>query len=111
MSSGGIVVISKYCEGNNLTVEYPLGQKLCGLNSEDVSFDTNQMERHLEVISISYENYDSSTKRRLLVSLRLFLCSYYRGACLVSSQPTSPVLLSPTKGSLASYPYTQNVQS
>ncbi|KAL2558499.1 hypothetical protein Fot_03238 [Forsythia ovata] len=69
-------------ENNNSAVEYPLGLKLIGLHIEDVSFATDQTERHLEVGNTGYRNYDSSAKRRLLVSLGIFLCIYYKGGML-----------------------------
>ncbi|KAL2559412.1 Uncharacterized protein Fot_04151 [Forsythia ovata] len=78
----GIVVISDYCKGNSSAVKYPLGLKLIGLHIEDVSFATDQTERHLEVRNIGYGNYDSSAKRRLLVSLGIFLRIYYKGGIL-----------------------------
>ncbi|KAL2485381.1 hypothetical protein Adt_30137 [Abeliophyllum distichum] len=79
----GIVIISEYCKDNSLAVKYPLGLKLIGLHIEDVSFVTDQTERHLEVGSTDYENYDSSAKRHLLVSLGIFLCIiYYKGDML-----------------------------
>ncbi|KAL2533426.1 hypothetical protein Adt_06777 [Abeliophyllum distichum] len=81
-SCSGFAVISEYCKGNSLAVEYPLGLKLIGLHIEDVSFATDQTERHLEVGNTSYGNYDSSAKRRLLVSLGIFLRSYYKGGML-----------------------------
>ncbi|KAL2496775.1 Uncharacterized protein Fot_40532 [Forsythia ovata] len=68
--------------GNNSAVEYPLGLKLIGLHIEDVSFATDQTERHLEVGNTGYGNYDSSAKRRLLVSLGIFLRIYYKGGML-----------------------------
>ncbi|KAL2501525.1 hypothetical protein Fot_35373 [Forsythia ovata] len=79
---GGTVIISEYCKGNNSAVEYPLGLKLIRIYIEDVSFATNQMERHLEVGNTCYGNYGSSTKRRLLVSLEIFLRIYYKGGIL-----------------------------
>ncbi|KAL2468454.1 zinc finger CCCH domain-containing protein 19 [Forsythia ovata] len=78
----GIVVISEYCKGNSSAVEYPLGLKLIGLHIENVSFATNQTERHLEVGNTGYENYDFSAKKRLLVLLVLFLRIYYKGGIL-----------------------------
>ncbi|KAL2512268.1 hypothetical protein Adt_17868 [Abeliophyllum distichum] len=81
-SCSGVVVISEYCKGNSSAVEYLLGLKLIGLHIEDVSFATDQTERHLEVGSTGYENYDSSAKRRLFVSLGLFLRIYYKGGML-----------------------------
>ncbi|KAL2538914.1 trihelix transcription factor ASIL2 [Forsythia ovata] len=67
---------------NSSAVEYPLGLKLIGLHIEDVSFATDETERHLEVENTGYENYDSSAKRHLLVSLVLFLRIYYKGGML-----------------------------
>ncbi|KAL2544908.1 hypothetical protein Fot_14141 [Forsythia ovata] len=78
----GAVVILEYFKGNNSAVEYLLGLKLIGLHIEDVSFATDQTERHLEVGNTDYENYDSSAKRRLLLSLGLFLLIYYKGGML-----------------------------
>ncbi|KAL2519733.1 hypothetical protein Adt_15980 [Abeliophyllum distichum] len=78
----GIAVILEYCKDNSSAVEYPLGLKLIGLHIEDVSFAMDQTECYLEVGSTSYESYDYSTKRRLLVSLRLFLRIYYKGGML-----------------------------
>ncbi|KAL2528118.1 Uncharacterized protein Fot_20719 [Forsythia ovata] len=72
----------EYCKDNNSAVEYPLGLKLIVLHIEDVSFATDQTEHHLEVENIGYENYDSSAKRRLLVSFGIFLCIYYKGGML-----------------------------
>ncbi|KAL2474701.1 hypothetical protein Adt_35437 [Abeliophyllum distichum] len=81
-SCSGVTVISEYCKGNRSAVEYPLGLKLIGLHIEDVSFATDQTKHHLEVGNTSYGNYDSSTKRRLLVSLGIFLRIYYKGGML-----------------------------
>ncbi|KAL2557996.1 Uncharacterized protein Fot_02735 [Forsythia ovata] len=78
----GTTVILEYCKGNNSKVEYSLGLKLIGLHIEDVSLSTDQTERHLEVGNTSYENYDFSAKRRLLVSLEIFLRIYYKGGML-----------------------------
>ncbi|KAL2467029.1 hypothetical protein Adt_42880 [Abeliophyllum distichum] len=86
----GIVIISEYCKGS--AVEYPSRLKLIGLYIENVSFIMDQMVRHLEVGSTGYENYDSSAKKCLLVSLGLFLRIYYKEACLVSSQLAFSVL-------------------
>ncbi|KAL2532250.1 hypothetical protein Adt_05601 [Abeliophyllum distichum] len=72
----------EYCKENSSEVEYPLRLKLIGLHIEDVSFATDQTERHLEVGNTGYENYDSSAKRHLLVSLGLFLRIYYKGGML-----------------------------
>ncbi|KAL2475384.1 Uncharacterized protein Adt_36120 [Abeliophyllum distichum] len=77
-SCSGVAVISEYCKGNSSAVEYPLGLKLIGLHIEDVSFVTD----HLEVGNTGYGNYDSSAKRRLLVSLGIFLRIYYKGGML-----------------------------
>ncbi|KAL2486996.1 hypothetical protein Adt_31752 [Abeliophyllum distichum] len=63
-------------------VEYPLRLKLIGIHIEDVSFATDQTERHLEVGNTIYRNYDSSAKIRLLVSLGIFLRIYYKGGKL-----------------------------
>ncbi|KAL2526412.1 Uncharacterized protein Adt_11466 [Abeliophyllum distichum] len=81
-SCSGVAVISEYCRGNSSAVEYPLELKLIGLHIEDVSFATDQTERHLEVGNTGYGNYDSSAKRRLLPSLGIFLRSYYKGGML-----------------------------
>ncbi|KAL2475389.1 Nucleolar GTP-binding protein 1 [Abeliophyllum distichum] len=81
-SCSGVAVISKYCKGNSSVVQYPLKLKLIGLHIEDVSFATDQTERHLEVGNTGYGNYDSSAKRRLLVSLGIILRSYYKGGML-----------------------------
>ncbi|KAL2558560.1 hypothetical protein Fot_03299 [Forsythia ovata] len=78
----GAAVISEYCKGNNSAVEYPLRLKLIGLHIEDVGFATDQTERHLEVRNTGYGNYDSSAKRRLLMSLGIFLRIYYKGGML-----------------------------
>ncbi|KAL2558387.1 hypothetical protein Fot_03126 [Forsythia ovata] len=86
----GIVVISEYCKGNNSVVEYPLGLKLIELHIENVSFATDQTERHLEVGNTAYENYDSSAKRRLLVSLVLFHRIYYKGGMLGEQSASLP---------------------
>ncbi|KAL2481747.1 Uncharacterized protein Adt_34713 [Abeliophyllum distichum] len=81
-SCSGVAVISEYCKGNSSAVEYPLGLKLIGLHIEDVSFATDQTEHHLEVGNTGYGNYSSSAKRRLLVSLGIFLRIYYKGGML-----------------------------
>ncbi|KAL2532462.1 hypothetical protein Adt_05813 [Abeliophyllum distichum] len=78
----GVAEISEYCKGNSSAVEYPLGMKLIGLYIEDVSFAKDQTERHLEVGNTDYGNYDYSVKRRLLVSLGIFLSIYYKGGML-----------------------------
>ncbi|KAL2461082.1 hypothetical protein Adt_44502 [Abeliophyllum distichum] len=70
--------------------EYPLGLKLIGLHIEDVSFSTDQTERHLEVGNTGYGNYDSSAKRRLLVSLEIFLRIYYKGGMLGEQSASLP---------------------
>ncbi|KAL2506523.1 hypothetical protein Adt_22144 [Abeliophyllum distichum] len=88
----GVAIISEYCKGNSLVVEYPLGLKLIGFYIEDVSFATDQTERHLEVRNISYGNYDSSTKKVYWCHLGYFSVSMIREACLASNQPASPVL-------------------
>ncbi|KAL2489855.1 Uncharacterized protein Fot_43147 [Forsythia ovata] len=80
----------KYCKGNSSAVEYPLGLKLIGLHIEDISFAWDQMERHLEVGNTGYENYNSSAKRRLLVSLRIFLRIYYKGGMLGEQSASLP---------------------
>ncbi|KAL2529047.1 hypothetical protein Fot_21648 [Forsythia ovata] len=82
MSGSGIVVILEYCKVYSSAVEYSLGLKLIGLDIEDVSFATDQTERHLKVRNTDYESYDSSAKRRLLVSLVLFFHIYYKGGML-----------------------------
>ncbi|KAL2470598.1 Uncharacterized protein Adt_38734 [Abeliophyllum distichum] len=81
-SCSGIAVISDYCKGNSSAVEYSLGLKLIGLHIEDVSFTTDQTERHLEVGNTGYGNYDSSAKRHLLMSLEIFLRIYYKECML-----------------------------
>ncbi|KAL2553291.1 hypothetical protein Fot_06910 [Forsythia ovata] len=81
MSGSGIIVISKYFKDNSSAVEYLLKLKLIGLDIKDVSFATDQTERHLEV-NTDYKNYDFSVKRRLLVSIGLFLHIYYKGGVL-----------------------------
>ncbi|KAL2548391.1 Uncharacterized protein Fot_09921 [Forsythia ovata] len=78
----GIAVISEYCKGNTSTIEYPLGLKLIGLHIEDVSFATDQTERHLEVGNTGYGNYDSLAKKRIVVSLGIFLRIYYKEGIL-----------------------------
>ncbi|KAL2525193.1 Uncharacterized protein Adt_10247 [Abeliophyllum distichum] len=78
----GISVISEYCKGNSSAVEYPLGLKIIGLHIEDVSFATDQTDRHLEVRNTGYKSYDSSAKRCLLVSFGLFLRIYYNEGML-----------------------------
>ncbi|KAL2504232.1 hypothetical protein Adt_19853 [Abeliophyllum distichum] len=88
----GIVIILEYYKGKSSAVEYPLGLKVIGLHIEDVSFATDQTMRHLEVGSTGYESYDSSTKRRLLVSLGLFLRIYYKGDMLGEQSVSLPVL-------------------
>ncbi|KAL2512504.1 hypothetical protein Adt_18104 [Abeliophyllum distichum] len=84
----GIAVISKYCKGNNLAVEYLLGLKLVGLYSEDVSFATDQTEHHLEVRNIGYESYDSLAKTEHHLSLGVFLRIYCKGGMPGSSLDT-----------------------
>ncbi|KAL2540155.1 hypothetical protein Adt_01133 [Abeliophyllum distichum] len=99
-SSSGVAVISEYCKGNSSAVEYLLGLKFIGLHIEDVSFATDQTERHLEVGNTGYGNYDSSAKRRLLVSLGIFLRIYYKEDMFgeqLASLPSTSVL---TEGSL-----------
>ncbi|KAL2493853.1 hypothetical protein Fot_37610 [Forsythia ovata] len=89
---GGIVVISEYCKGNSSAFEYLLGLKLIELHIEDVNFATDQTEHHFEAGNTGYESYDSAAKRRLLVSLELFLRIYYKGGMLgekLASQPLS----------------------
>ncbi|KAL2538967.1 hypothetical protein Fot_20358 [Forsythia ovata] len=71
-------------------VEYPLRLKLIGLHIKDVSFATDQTERHLEVENIGYENFDSLAKRRPLVSLVLFLRIYYKGVMLGEQSASLP---------------------
>ncbi|KAL2479261.1 hypothetical protein Fot_48275 [Forsythia ovata] len=93
----GAAVISEYCKGNNSEIEYPLGLKLIGLHIEDVSFATDQTERHVEVGNTSYENYDSSAKRRLLVSLGI----YYKGGMLGEQSASLPCASVLTEGYLA----------
>ncbi|KAL2504431.1 Uncharacterized protein Adt_20052 [Abeliophyllum distichum] len=103
MCYSGIAVILKYCKGISSAVEYPLelklielhiedgnssaaeyslGLKLIGLYIEDVSFATDQPERRLEIRSTGYESYDSSAKRRILMSFVLFFRIYYKGGML-----------------------------
>ncbi|KAL2464580.1 Retrovirus-related Pol polyprotein from transposon TNT 1-94 [Forsythia ovata] len=86
----GIVIISEYCKGNSSVVKYPLGLKLIGLHIEDISFTTDQTKHYLEVGNTSYESYDSSAKRRLLVSLGLFFCIYYKGGMLGEHSASLP---------------------
>ncbi|KAL2520990.1 Uncharacterized protein Fot_24913 [Forsythia ovata] len=107
----GAAVISEYCKGNNSAVEYLLGLKLIGLYIEDVSFATDQTKRHLEVGNTDYGNYDSSAKRRLLVSLGIFLRIYYKGGMLGEQSANllhASVLM---EGQPAGYPYALNEQS
>ncbi|KAL2465621.1 hypothetical protein Adt_41472 [Abeliophyllum distichum] len=99
-SCSGVAVISEYCKGNSSAVEYPLELKLIGLHIEDVSFATDQTERHLEVGNTGYGNYDSSAKRRLLVSLGIFLRSYYKGGMLGEQSASLPRASVLTEGSL-----------
>ncbi|KAL2558500.1 hypothetical protein Fot_03239 [Forsythia ovata] len=86
----GTAVILEYCKGNNSAVKYPLGPKIIGLHIEDVSFVTDQTEHHLEVRNTDYGNYDSSAKRRLLVSLGIFLRIYYKGSMLGEQSASLP---------------------
>ncbi|KAL2541479.1 hypothetical protein Adt_02457 [Abeliophyllum distichum] len=106
-----IIAILEYCDSNNSTFEYPLVLKLCEFDIGNVSFATDQMERHLEVGSINYESYDSLNKRHLLMSLELFLFIYYKESML-GEQPVSffcdSVL---TEGQLGGLSYTLNAQS
>ncbi|KAL2532891.1 hypothetical protein Adt_06242 [Abeliophyllum distichum] len=67
-------------------------RKLCRVDIEDVSFTMDKKERRVEIESISYGNYDSSVKRRLLVSIGLFFRIYYKGAYSVSQPPCASVL-------------------
>ncbi|KAL2464064.1 hypothetical protein Fot_52020 [Forsythia ovata] len=97
--------------GNNSAVEYPLGLKLIGLHIEDVSFATDQTERHLEVGNTGYENYDSSAKRRLLVSLGIFLRIYYKGGMLGEQSASLPRASVLAEGQPAGLPYALNEQS
>ncbi|KAL2486873.1 hypothetical protein Adt_31629 [Abeliophyllum distichum] len=99
-SCSGVAVIFEYCKGNSSAVEYPLELKLIGLHIEDVSFATDQTERHLEVGNTGYGNYDSSAKRRLLVSLGIFLRSYYKGGMLGEQSASLPRASVLTEGSL-----------
>ncbi|KAL2541283.1 hypothetical protein Adt_02261 [Abeliophyllum distichum] len=99
-SCSGVAVISEYYKGNNSVVEYPLELKLIGLHIEDVSFATDQTERHLEVGNTGYGNYDSSAKRRLLVSLGIFLRSYYKGGMLGEQSASLPRASVLTEGQL-----------
>ncbi|KAL2465622.1 Uncharacterized protein Adt_41473 [Abeliophyllum distichum] len=99
-SCSGVAVISEYCKGNSSAVEYPLELKLIGLHIEDVSFATDQTERHLEVGNTGYGNYDSSAKRRLLVSLGIFLRIYYKGGMLGEQSASLPRASVLTEGSL-----------
>ncbi|KAL2486872.1 hypothetical protein Adt_31628 [Abeliophyllum distichum] len=95
-----MAVIFEYCKGNSSAVEYPLELKLIGLHIEDISFATDQTERHLEVGNTGYGNYDSSAKRRLLVSLGIFLRSYYKGGMLGEQSASLPRASVLTEGSL-----------
>ncbi|KAL2491090.1 hypothetical protein Adt_26718 [Abeliophyllum distichum] len=95
-SCSGVAVIFEYCKGNSSAVEYPLELKLIGLHIEDVSFATDQTEHHLGVGNTVYGNYDSSAKRRLLVSLGIILRIYYKGGMLgeqSASLPRASVLM------------------
>ncbi|KAL2458001.1 hypothetical protein Adt_32402 [Abeliophyllum distichum] len=98
-SCSGVAVISEYYRGNSSSVEYPLELKLIGLHIEDVSFATDQTERHLEVGNTGYGNYDSSAKRRLLPSLGIFLRSYYKGGMLGEQSASLPRASVLTEGS------------
>ncbi|KAL2461591.1 Uncharacterized protein Adt_45011 [Abeliophyllum distichum] len=99
-SCSGVAVISEYCRGNSSAVEYPLELKLIGLHIEDVSFATDQTERHLEVGNTGYGNYDSSAKRRLLPSLGIILRIYYKGGMLGEQSASLPRASVLTEGSL-----------
>ncbi|KAL2540767.1 hypothetical protein Adt_01745 [Abeliophyllum distichum] len=99
-SCSGVAVISEYCRGNSSAVEYPLELKLIGLHIEDVSFSTDQTERHLEVGNTGYGNYDSSAKRRLLPSLGIILRIYYKGGMLGEQSASLPRASVLTEGSL-----------
>ncbi|KAL2516620.1 Uncharacterized protein Adt_12867 [Abeliophyllum distichum] len=99
-SCSGVAVISEYCTGNSSAVEYPLELKLIGLHIEDVSFATDQTERHLEVRNTGYGNYDSSAKRRLLPSLGIILRIYYKGGMLGEQSASLPRASVLTEGSL-----------
>ncbi|KAL2506524.1 hypothetical protein Adt_22145 [Abeliophyllum distichum] len=101
-SCSDVAIISEYCKGNSLAVEYLLGLKLIGLHIEDVSFPTDQMEGHLEVGNTRYGNYDSSAKRRLLVSLGIFLRIYYKGGMLGEQSVSLPRASVLTEGQPAS---------
>ncbi|KAL2541600.1 hypothetical protein Adt_02578 [Abeliophyllum distichum] len=87
-------------QGNSSAVEYPLELKLIGLHIEDVSFATDQTERHLEVGNTGYGNYDSSAKRRLLPSLGIILRIYYKGGMLGEQSASLPRASVLTEGSL-----------
>ncbi|KAL2481179.1 Uncharacterized protein Adt_34145 [Abeliophyllum distichum] len=99
-SCSGVAVISEYCRGNSSAVEYPLELKLIGLHIEDVSFATDQTERHLEVGNTGYGNYDSSAKRSLLPSLGIILRIYYKGGMLGEQSASLPRASVLTEGSL-----------
>ncbi|KAL2491089.1 hypothetical protein Adt_26717 [Abeliophyllum distichum] len=99
-SCSGVAVISEYCKGNSSAVEYPLELKLIGLHIEDVSFATDQTKRHLGVGNTGYGNYDSSAKRRLLVSLGIILRIYYKGGMLGEQSASLPRASVLTEGSL-----------
>ncbi|KAL2461320.1 hypothetical protein Adt_44740 [Abeliophyllum distichum] len=89
-SCSGVAVISEYCKGNSSAVENPLELKLVGLHIENVSFSKDQTERHLEVGNTGYGNYDSSAKRRLLVSLGIILRIYYKRGMLGEQSASLP---------------------
>ncbi|KAL2465941.1 Uncharacterized protein Adt_41792 [Abeliophyllum distichum] len=89
-SYSGVAVISENCKGNSSAVEYLLGLKLIRLHVKDVSFATDQMERHLVVENTGYVNYDSSAKRHLLMSLGIFLRIYYKGGMLGEQSASLP---------------------
>ncbi|KAL2494963.1 hypothetical protein Fot_38720 [Forsythia ovata] len=82
--------MSKYYKGNSSAIEFPFGLKLIELDIEDVSFAMDQTERHLEVRNTDYGSYDFSVKRRVLVSLGLFLRIYYKGDMLGEQSASQP---------------------
>ncbi|KAL2493130.1 hypothetical protein Adt_06566 [Abeliophyllum distichum] len=84
-----IVVISEYCKGNSSAVEYPLGLKLIRLHIKDVSFTTDQTERHLEVGAPVIKVMILQPKDVYWCRLGYFSTSIIRKAYLVRSQPVS----------------------
>ncbi|KAL2516768.1 Uncharacterized protein Adt_13015 [Abeliophyllum distichum] len=86
-------------QGNSSAVEYPLELKLIGLHIEDVSFATDQTERHLEVGNTGYGNYDSSAKDVYCVTWDI-LRIYYKGGMLGEQSASLPRASVLTEGSL-----------